>query len=70
MSEEKTSVVEIVPNIEVVTISSERYEQLIKAETKLEMCKNVITGSVSSYDYDKYFCSILGIKDGENDGAE
>lgn len=69
MPKEKTSVIEIVPNTEVVTISAERYEKLVKAEATLEIIKTSIS-SVPNYARDDLLFSILGIKDGEKDGAE
>lgn len=69
MFEKKTLVAEIVPNAEIVTISAERYEKLVKAETTLEIIKSSIP-RVPNYVRDELLFSILGIKDGEKDGAK
>lgn len=71
MFEKKTLAAKNTLNSENVIISAERYEQLLKAEITLEICKNTVKdGEVKSYNYGEYFRVILGIKDGENDGAE
>jgi hypothetical protein len=71
MFEKNTSATKNILGSESVIISAERYEQLLKAEITLEICKNTVKdGGVKSYNYGEYFRVILGIEDGDKDGAE
>lgn len=72
MPEEKANVInsEILFDTDSVCVKTDRYNELISAESKLKIVENMYrTKDFSSYDYDKVMELFFGAK-GENEDAE